>query len=458
MPDATASPCSGRPVALRFSNYFGLKKRQSELDFVDILLDTDIPLYIDPFALSVEDDDWSRECSDLVTSFFQDLVDALYAKKLLRAREILNNLHEPNETRLGQSSGKPQGRGIGYTQANSLYHAFSESKAVETGILTDLSDCELFIDGIGHDKISDITTNIIRRKLVEFTEEQCRKWGIPTESKPYGASWDPSLKDWRCGSGSLPVYNGYPLILVPKRSVRYAMAIDDRDFYDMRVVEFIRQDFNRAECLNPHSALFKLLRTGKRVTKKEVSEFFPKSKDFLRQFSEQFPEILEEYKRSAEQSSRSGKGKPSDGEIYDLAKRTAHSQDRILIEELHVSVNNVGGDNFGSVGDGNHVFIQDVKVLKSGIDASQHLGAETKELLKLAIDAIEDAKVDDKDKQDAKEDLQKLSDELQGEKKPGRISRLITRLGEIVPPAAAILKGGQEIAGILSQIPQAFGS
>ena len=245
MATVEAAPIGKFRVAPRFSNHFKINRLQSELDFVDVLLNTDIPLYIDPFALSVEEDDWSKACNDLVVGFFQELVDALRAKRFDRAREILNNLHEPNETRLGQSSGKPQGRGVGDKQSRGLYKAFANSKAVETGLLTDLSDCELFIEGIGHDKISDITTNIIRCKLIEFTEEQCRQWDVPMQLRPTGPWWDQGRKDWRSTYKYLPVYRGEPVILVPKRSVRYAMAIDDREFYDMRVIELAgKRDIN----------------------------------------------------------------------------------------------------------------------------------------------------------------------------------------------------------------------
>src|ERR1700733_2603671 len=85
-------------IAQRFSNHFQINKRQSELDFVDILIDTDIRLYIDPFALSVEDDDWSKECSDLVVGFFEDLVASIRGGNLSRAGDLLSNLHEPNQT------------------------------------------------------------------------------------------------------------------------------------------------------------------------------------------------------------------------------------------------------------------------------------------------------------------------------------------------------------------------
>ena len=78
-PPPTPPPLSPKPVALRFSNVFipGPAKRQAELAFVDVLLDTDIPLFVDPFAFKIEPGEWAVECNDLVVSFFQVLVDAI---------------------------------------------------------------------------------------------------------------------------------------------------------------------------------------------------------------------------------------------------------------------------------------------------------------------------------------------------------------------------------------------
>ena len=60
----------------RLSDHFRLEASQNELDFVDIPLDTDIPLFVDPYALGLETDAWFRECSELVMGFFQHLIDA----------------------------------------------------------------------------------------------------------------------------------------------------------------------------------------------------------------------------------------------------------------------------------------------------------------------------------------------------------------------------------------------
>ena len=55
-----------------FSEYFKLNKSQYELDFVDIPVNNgDIPLFIDPYAISRRSDRWSVQCHNLIVNFFQ---------------------------------------------------------------------------------------------------------------------------------------------------------------------------------------------------------------------------------------------------------------------------------------------------------------------------------------------------------------------------------------------------
>ncbi|WP_435018581.1 hypothetical protein TA3x_000560 [Tundrisphaera sp. TA3] len=223
-----------------FSEHFRLERGQDELDFVDIPVSTDVPLYVDPYAFKVGTDLWSIECNNLVVDFFQSVVDSIRAEDHGRARLLLSNLHEPDITHLGQSRGRPRGRGIGGEQAIDLYERLKQSKAARSGVLRDLNDCELMIPGIGHDKVSDITINIVRRRLVWFTELQCRIHKIPSRRVQAGASWDPALGDWKNGYGNLPIYDGIPVLLVPKLSIRYHPASDHQEYYHMFVLEYLQ--------------------------------------------------------------------------------------------------------------------------------------------------------------------------------------------------------------------------
>jgi hypothetical protein len=71
----------------RFSDHFHLNKQQSQLDFVDIPLDTDISLYVDPYALNVSGNDWLRECGNIVVSFFDYFLGVI--RKSDRAKSMM---------------------------------------------------------------------------------------------------------------------------------------------------------------------------------------------------------------------------------------------------------------------------------------------------------------------------------------------------------------------------------
>ncbi|WP_157970960.1 hypothetical protein [Pseudogemmobacter bohemicus] len=155
----------------KFSEHFRLGLTQAELDFVDVELNTDTQLYICPYAIQIRDDDWSATCGDLIRSFFSEVLNQLRADNRRRVDHLLGHLREPNETRLGQSQGRPRGAGVGDDRAALLAGALVRSRAYQTGLLEDISEAELFIHGVGRDTISDLTTNIIRGALAEYTRQ-----------------------------------------------------------------------------------------------------------------------------------------------------------------------------------------------------------------------------------------------------------------------------------------------
>lgn len=276
-----------------FSTHFGINKSQPQLDFVDIDTDQDIPLFVDPYVFSTKSDAWSRKCHEALLSFFQAVLDSIRDGDDAGGRRLLNNLHEPNETCLGLSRSIPAGRGIGTHQAGDLYDHLRASRAAETGLLSELSDCELFIEGIGPDKISDITTNIIRRYLIEYTRYQFELHGIQLEGTvASGSLWNINTQSWENQFVELPIIGGRKIVLVPKASVRWSLAFSHQQYYNQFVLEFLQ-----AENLSQNTALVETLRNGRqRVTKKSLKEIHPLSKHFLADFTEHNPQVLERYK------------------------------------------------------------------------------------------------------------------------------------------------------------------
>jgi hypothetical protein len=277
----------------KFSKHFNIQKTQPELDFVDVNSDTDIALYIDPSVFTKHRDIWSVECNELILSFFETVLDAIKAGDIRRGQELLDRLHEPNETCLGLSKGRPSGRGIGKLQAQDLFERLRNSRAAKSGLLADLSDCELFIEGIGPDKISDVTTNIIRKKLIEYTQHQCALHDIPLRGVvASGNLWNMHNRQWEQQYVPLPVIDHRQIILVPKASVRWNFSFAHEDYYDDFVLTFLQD-----EHLQQNTALVETLVNGRRrVTKKNLKMLHPLSKHFLVEFSEDHPEVLAKYK------------------------------------------------------------------------------------------------------------------------------------------------------------------
>jgi arsenate reductase-like glutaredoxin family protein len=212
------------------------------------------------------------------------------------ALDLLGNLHEPNETRLGFSSSHPRGRGVGALQASSLFDSLFKSTAVRERLVEHISECELMIENIGPDKVSDITTNIIRHQLVLYTQSQCNLLGIRSLVRvPLSAVYDANRHFWTSGYYDLPTYGSKPILFVPKLFVRYRPAIFSEDFYEQCVLDFLK-----AEHLTAMDSLVHFFKNGKRtVFKTKLRELYTKTKEFLTSFIRSHKKLYEEYKRNS---------------------------------------------------------------------------------------------------------------------------------------------------------------
>jgi hypothetical protein len=283
----------------KFSKHFRINASQPELDFVDVSTDYDLPVYVDPYAIEMQDDVWSAQCSELIRSFFLEVLDALRDGDRGRAENLMSHLHEPAETFLGVSSDEPQGRGVGSKQAWQIVNSIRRSKAFTTGVLSDLSEVALFVDGVGRDKISDLTTNVIRSKLVEYTQQQCELYGIEVQTYNGPPMWDRQRKNWASKKVQLPYINGLPVILVPKYAVRRELSLNSQEFYNKQITDFLIAEHEKAA-----SSLVQALRAPPKVTKGEIREKNPKSKDMLANLAAEHPHLLDIYKDLAREEAR----------------------------------------------------------------------------------------------------------------------------------------------------------
>ncbi|MBM4410528.1 MAG: hypothetical protein FJ037_04255 [Chloroflexi bacterium] len=279
---------------MRVSGYFNLARTQPELDFVDVDVATDIPVFVDHRALLLLDSDWSDECQHLIQNFFHEVLAAAKNRNRSRGLQLLTVLREPNETHLGFSHGRPRGRGLGPESAKDIWEALARSQAVASGLLQDLEDTILTTEGVGPDLISDIATKVIRAPLLRYTQSMAEYYGIAlTKGVNSGAVWNPVTTTWDAFFTEMPIVDGAPLLLVPKSIVRRRMDFDLDEYYDHYLLEELQQ----LELADPASGLVTVLKKGRRVVyKKDLVSRYGRGKHAVVELTLQHPSVLTRYR------------------------------------------------------------------------------------------------------------------------------------------------------------------
>lgn len=280
---------------MRISQIYNLEKSQAELDFVDIDPEMDLPLFLDPFFLGKKQDHWSIEATATLRDFFQCLISLIRDGRIDEAKDLFDYLHEPNTTCLGMSTRNPQGRGVGHEDTDKIFSNLLQSRAIQTGLIQDIEDNVLFVDNFGKDKLSDMTTNIITSHLVEYTINQCTLHNIPLVSNiSSGFFWDRRNNEWDEVHTDALLINGKRILLVPKGVVSFCKAYTPNRYYNHFVLNYLQNEHIRLR-----SALVQRRQNGTPyVTKKSIKERNPLSKDFLRRFTHEHPELLDRFKEN----------------------------------------------------------------------------------------------------------------------------------------------------------------
>jgi hypothetical protein len=279
---------------MKISELFGLNKTQAELDFVDIDPTMDTPLFLDPHFLGKRVDKWSIDATLTLKSFFQEIIDLIRDGKTSLAQSLFNHLHEPNSTCLGLSVGKPRGNGVGDGDTAKIFFSLLKSRAIQTGLVQDLQDNILFVDNFGKDKLSDMTTNIITKHLLDYTVSQCTLHNIPLVSNlSSGYYWSRQHSEWEIAPIQRLIATDKAIMLIPKGIVSFSESYTPQKYYNHFVLNFLQN-----EQLKLNSALVQKRKSGKRfVTKQSIKVDNPNSKEFLRKFTSKHPDVLKDFKQ-----------------------------------------------------------------------------------------------------------------------------------------------------------------
>jgi hypothetical protein len=267
-------------------------------DFVDVEIDSDNKLFIDPFLIEKGKKDFHKKATTDIKGFFNALLEKAVNNKETEGIQLVNNLHERNETRLGYSVKKPKGKGFAGYEGVELFNNIKESEAVQTGLVQDIFDCSIMVENVGKDKISDLVTNIIFLELIEFTQNECMKNGINMEKVTIkNKCWNSFSVTWENVTNAiLPVSNtGSPIIFVPKDIVNSNLKYDYKTLYG----ELLLPYYEQLEILDESSGLVYLLKSGeKKVSRKMLRKKYPCKKPIVVQFVRDQNELYKNYKQN----------------------------------------------------------------------------------------------------------------------------------------------------------------
>jgi hypothetical protein len=188
----------------------------AEFDVVNVLLSTDTLLFIDPMLLAYSKHPEIHDgATDEYTQRFRTIIKLLAGSKqkgdaAWKGAERLFKFSEISWTCLGYGT-SVRGSGFGRDLVASTLDTASQIVRLGVDDVDLFMALALFEEGIGPDRISDMTTNIILKSLIAFTDRVNGSLKMPRKPYVFGGRHMNLI----CNPCS-----GDPLVLVPRDIVR----------------------------------------------------------------------------------------------------------------------------------------------------------------------------------------------------------------------------------------------
>lgn len=215
---------SGQPsIGVLFSDVFGVDPADIEAyGALDISLVADLPLFIDPFLLfhspKPEYQALHKQIIQYLWFLRNETVSGRVTDGLLRTWFYFK---EVDQTWLGFALDGNKGSGLGKNFATALRSNFGRLLDPDQQTITKEYHLEklcLIAGGVGRDRISDFTTNLIKGYICEFTQDFAGKHlqaDQVAERAVERAEFDYTTRAWRTKRYRLPIFNGDYVLLVP---------------------------------------------------------------------------------------------------------------------------------------------------------------------------------------------------------------------------------------------------
>lgn len=240
---------------MRFSEHFNIENIDNH-DFFDRDLLIDTSLFINPFLIFYEEEVPFLGVHNKLINFFNEgfrlAIESKGNRKSIAYRKLENMMIFPeiDELALGYSQNSTKGSGASTGFRNTIINGIFSS--LQSGIdhYKHFEEIGIFSTGIGCDRISDITANIIMEELVEYTQLTCNRIGIEMKiAKVSHSKFDFKFLRWCDSELELPInpFDGKPILLIPKRFLDELPTISAEEFWDYvwdNKNETLRNDLN----------------------------------------------------------------------------------------------------------------------------------------------------------------------------------------------------------------------
>ena len=214
---------------MHYSSYFKIDHAKFEkADVFDGLMEKDVLLHVDPMLLK------NCKIQEFVGAY-QKFLD--YFKDIVTLTEGMNNLAikercfkeiwhkmqfpELVNTGLGYSSSDTKGNGISGKLAKQLANSCVEIIGAGVNDPAFFTLLPFIEDGIGADRISDMTIDILLEEFMTYTQRMAQELGIKSRSVTY-----------RTVTYKVPYINNKPYLLIPQELLAHLPIARDRDEID----------------------------------------------------------------------------------------------------------------------------------------------------------------------------------------------------------------------------------
>ncbi len=285
-----------------FNDWFGIEPPVlAEYGAFNVSLINDLPLFIDPFLLFTSEKAEYRALHDRIIDYLKFLRDraaeGAVDDGLLRSWYMFP---EVKELWLGFSLAGNGGSGLGIDFARALHenlnHLFRNFGSEQITEGSHLEKVCLIREGVGRDMISDFTANLMKKYLLEYTQEFARRHVRESQRKTFtvrNVDFDYDARVWRVGRYELPFVGDDYVLLTPREILtRDENWINRHDLFDQfeEIAVAYPDDLVRSQ-VNQYLAR----KLNDKSTKKEQNKTYG---ELIRQH----PELIEWYIRWKEQN------------------------------------------------------------------------------------------------------------------------------------------------------------